>query len=455
MHDTITQARETTLRDFTSVVFRRKGVILTVLLAAVVTVVFLNTATPPSFLSSSRVLVSRGEAESVFNTRYKLLSWEEELNSEIEVLQSAALSEKAQRVVDESSATDSEGNPVTLRSTSVDATTTGKASVLIVNYTAPDPVEAREALRALTHAYMEWRNEARALPYVDRFFEEELEGVRERLTDWEQRRADFMTEEGIVNIRTEGESLLRQREDAAFQVTQARASLADFAARLDAVEALQQEKRLNEEVEIYGLGDGNLNDESILFSLRKELVTRRSQYYEKLGRLTDGHPEVMAARDVVHHLERQLEIEIENYVRFLEARIAVAQARVASLEATIQGIDEELYGMPDKQARLAQYDRIVDALKTDYETLVAKHIDAKVESSGRSRWKVILLQPASVAAEQRTRDYVRLALVPLFALLIGLALAFVLDGLDHSLKDATDVEQHLRIQVLGSLSRIR
>jgi capsular polysaccharide biosynthesis protein len=45
--------------------------------------------------------------------------------------------------------------------------------------------------------------------------------------------------------------------------------------------------------------------------------------------------------------------------------------------------------------------------------------------------------------------------VPAFAILIGLALAFVIDGLDHSLKNPTEVETHLRLPVLGSLSKIR
>jgi capsular polysaccharide biosynthesis protein len=43
--------------------------------------------------------------------------------------------------------------------------------------------------------------------------------------------------------------------------------------------------------------------------------------------------------------------------------------------------------------------------------------------------------------------------VPLFSLLIGLALAFLVDGLDHTIKDATDAETNLGAPVLGSLSK--
>jgi uncharacterized protein involved in exopolysaccharide biosynthesis len=361
----------------------------------------------------------------------------------------------AQALLDESRAVDGLGQQIRFKPGSVSPTTTGKSSVLVVNYIAPDPREAREALRALTRAYIDWRSETRSPPYVEAFFQTELEALRDRLADWEQRRAEFMSDEGIININSEQESLLRQRDDATFQLTGIRSRLAEYVARLEAVRDLQEEKRLDGSVEIFGLGDSEFNDESLLSDIRKELTEQRAEYFGLKARYTDDHPEVLAIKEVVERLEGELDEEIDNYARFLEARVAIAQARVSSLETTIRAVDEQLTGFPDKAARLAQYDRIIEALQTDYVTFVERHVDAKVETSGRPEWKVILLQPATAAMRQRTRDYIRLALVPMFALLIGLALAFVFDGLDHSVKDATEVEEHLRVPVLGSVSRIR
>jgi uncharacterized protein involved in exopolysaccharide biosynthesis len=362
---------------------------------------------------------------------------------------------RAQKILDESGAVDSNGQRIRFSPGGVSPTTTGKSAVIVISYTSPDPVTSQEALRALTRAYMDWRAEQRSVPYVESFFQDEMDSVRERLEDWEQRRADFMAEEGIVNPRSERDNLLRHRADAASRLMVENARVADLSARLEAIEQLQEERRLDPDIDIYGLGDAEFNDETLLFHLRRELTARRAEYFEKRGRLTDDHPEVLSARQVLEQLELQFDREIQSYVRFLDARIAVARARVASLEATINGVDEQLHGLPDKAARLAQYDRIISALETDYSTLAERHIQAKVQTSGRPEWKVILLQPASKAMRLRTRDYVRSALIPLFALLIGVALAFIVDGLDHSVKDAADAEEHLRVNVLGSLSKFR
>jgi uncharacterized protein involved in exopolysaccharide biosynthesis len=262
-----------------------------------------------------------------------------------------------------------------------------------------------------------------------------------------------MVDEGIVSIPTQRESLIREKEGASSSLMRAKVALADYAARLEAVKSLQQEKRLNPDIEIFGLGDAEFNDEELLFNLRKEVAAQQAAYFQKRGTFTDDHPDVKAAKDVLESLQAQLDVELDSYVKFLEARIDVARARSNSLETAIRGIDEELVGLPDKEARLGQYDRILDAMRTDYTTMVQRQISAKAETAGRPEWRVILLQPASAAVRQRTRDYIRLALVPLFSLLIGLALAFLVDGLDHTIKDATDAETNLGAPVLGSLSK--
>ena len=59
--------QETSVRDFLDVVFRRKGIIASILVLSVVLVVFLDSRKPEVWESNSRVLVRRGEQSSVLN----------------------------------------------------------------------------------------------------------------------------------------------------------------------------------------------------------------------------------------------------------------------------------------------------------------------------------------------------------------------------------------------------
>ena len=51
-----------------------------------------------------------------------------------------------------------------------------------------------------------------------------------------------------------------------------------------------------------------------------------------------------------------------------------------------------------------------------------------------------------------TRDYVRIALAPIFSLIVGLGLAFFMDSLDTTVKNPRDVESSFDLPVLATLN---
>ncbi|HUV37296.1 MAG TPA: hypothetical protein VMX58_10195, partial [Patescibacteria group bacterium] len=63
---------------------------------------------------------------------------------------------------------------------------------------------------------------------------------------------------------------------------------------------------------------------------------------------------------------------------------------------------------------------------------------------------VTILNPASPGYRKKTRDYVRMALGPVFSLIVALGFAFFIDNLDHSIKNVSDAEESLNLQVLAS-----
>jgi len=68
---------------------------------------------------------------------------------------------------------------------------------------------------------------------------------------------------------------------------------------------------------------------------------------------------------------------------------------------------------------------------------------------------VVLLAPAGVATPSNQLDIVRLLLAPAFSLLVGIAIAFFIDGLDLTVRTANQAEEYLDLPVLASLSERR
>jgi capsular polysaccharide biosynthesis protein len=62
-----------------------------------------------------------------------------------------------------------------------------------------------------------------------------------------------------------------------------------------------------------------------------------------------------------------------------------------------------------------------------------------------------MLNPASPARQENTQDYVRIALAPAFALVVGIGLAFFVDGLDLTVRTSPQAEEEVRLPVLAAI----
>jgi len=455
MQQPIEEIRDTSLRDFLSVAFRRKWVVVGVLVAALGVVFIMEALSPALYESYSQLLISRGQPESAYNSNVRVLSWEEDLNSELETIKSAHILQLAQKLLDEQKVKDSRGRPVKIDPAQITTTTPGKSSVIWLRVRDRDAVSAKEIARAISQAYTNFRLSVRTVPEIDAFFREEIESVRAQLEDWEQRRADFMSEESVSRLSEERYSVIQIREQAEKDLNGVREDLAADQARVVAIQQLIQHARENSDDEIYAFSEAGNNDDQVILQVRRELVSRRSALYEALGKYQSDHPEVLALQDQVSQLQQLLIHEAEGYLKHLQARIEVHRAREEALLNALSYSESELSSYPAKEAKLDGYDRTIDALKADYTSLVDRQIQAKLQRVGSPDWNVLVLQSASEPMRVHLNDLIRMAVIPAIGLIVALALAFLIDGMDHSLKDATDVERHLGVPILGSIGRLR
>ncbi len=455
MSEVIQERYETSLREFLSVVFRRKWIVLAVFGASLGLVAAMDRLSPPEYESYSQLLISRGQPESAYTSRVRVLSWEEDLNSELETVKSAHILQLAQKLLDEQKARDSGGRPIRIDPARVSSTTPGKSSVIYVKVRDRDPDAAREIARAVTQAYTSFRLNVRTVPEIDAFFREEIEGVRAQLEEAEQRRAEFMNEESVSRLQEERYSLIQVREEAEKDLVRIRQNLAAERARSEVLHSQIEGAHEDPNQEIYAFSEPGVTDDQVILQVRRELVTRRSELYQARSQYQPSHPEVLRLTDQVEQLQQLLIQEADNYLRHVQARIDVLRAREESLLNTLAYCDGELSAFPSKEARLSAFDRVIDALRADHQSLVDRQIQARLERVGSHDWNVLVLQAASDAVRIQLNDAIRLAVIPAIGLIVALAMAFVIDGMDHSLKDATEVERHLGLPVLGSLGRMR
>ncbi len=450
-----TDPRSGTLRDFLTVVFRRRWIVLATFGVTLAVVIYLALTQEPEYLSYSKLLVSRGMPTTAFSPTVKLLSWEEELTSEMEAIKSARIYKRAQEILDERRAAEGDTSKRRINPRKVDANTPGKSSIIHILYKDSDPRFVKMAVQALTQAYKEFRTSSRGTDPTG-FLQEEIEDLRKEIDEWEEKRAQLLKREQAVQLPDERQFLLSTRRNIETELAAARADVAEKRTKVEWMRRMLEEfEQKDPTVALYAFRAESDRGEPMLIALRRLIMNTQAEYFDARAQYTPDHPKVLALRDRLDELRRALVKEARGYLTYMEGLLAASEARVASMEASLEYVDERLATFPDKEAQLQRVERILASLRTTHDALVKKRIEAMTTRVGSRPWDVVVLEDASEPTRVRTRDYVRIAVVPLFSLLVGIGLAFLLESLDHSLKDVPEAEAFLKVPVLATISRFR
>ena len=444
----------TTLRDFLSVLFRRKWIVLVLVLATLGIMLSLMLRAAPVFESYSKLLVSRGQFTTAFAPSIKLLTWEEELTSELEAVRSARILKRAQEILAGQGVKDAKGNPYTLDPGQVQASIPGKSSVIQITYRGGEPAIVRQSVQALTTAYEEFRTSTR-LQDPTHALDAELQGLETELTQWEQRRADYFTQEGAVELPEERFQLLTERRTLESDLSAAEAKVAEKEARYLWTRNVLSGDSVAAAGQLYPFGDADDRGESVLIVLRKMLLTTEAEYYDAKAQFTDDHPRVLTLRERLEELHKALAREGEAYLGYLSAQLEATRASAQSLQSSLDYVDQRLGRFPDRQAQVARMDRAIGALRETHDGLVKRRVEALSTRLGSNLWDVVVLQDAVEPYRVRGMDAVRLTVIPLFSLLVAIGLAFLVDKLDPSFKEVHEVESQLKVPVLGEVRRFR
>jgi len=444
--------REASIRDFLTVVFRRKWIVLTLFGLSSSVVLFLTLSTPVLYKSASKVLVRRGEKESELSTRSLMYGWKEEIGSMVETASSAAVVERAQKMLDESGAKTPAGEPIQIQSGGVVAKVVGESNVIEIAYFTPDRASARAVTDAVTRSYIDFHREARVVPQFLDFFTGEVKRIEEEIGTWEARRREFKEERGIADLRDDRQWILDQYRVRMNEFNELGDEIAKEEARLIAVD------RFRSEADGDALGAAifreSENYESFL-DLRRELLRLTIEANEAGTRLGPGHPERRALEQQRAKVAELCEKELDNAENLARARLDILTEQRRGVQATVNYLRERLDAQPENQEQVEHMDEMLIALRQVYKVITAREVEAKTVQASMNETNVALLTPASEPQAQKTRDYVRLAVAPIMSIIIGFGLAFFIDSVDHSLKSPQEVEEYLEVPVLASVSKVK
>ena len=445
-----TMARQATAREFLAVLFRRKWIILGLFLITTATVVTVALTTPTFFVSSGRILVKRGERQSVLHPDRQIFNdWEQELGSEVQIIKSVPVIKRARELLLEEGKRTNQ--LVTLNPASIDVEVMGKSNVIAVGYSALDPTAAQTACRSVIEAYVESRR-AKLTGEPQHFFEKEISEIEGRIAARMEERRRYTEATGVAIPLAQTQSWLAQLGS----LESRRSDLSTDLAAAQSVEQSMRKFQADPDVDLPTFdGASQYTNETALVTLKNRVVEQQARIAQLTETLRDDAPEVVGARQTLETLEGLLHKEVDARVQLAGSRVKQLQAKLAVLDQEIAGIHQQLVSAPDDLKKMDEIDNDINVLRARLKGLTDSRDQAIITATTTADVNVVLLAPAGVAIPANQLDLVRLLLAPVFSLLVGIAIAFFVDGLDLTVRTANQAEEYLDLPVLASLSERR
>lgn len=442
-------ATQATLREFFAVLFRRRWITLGLFLSVTVTVLVIALSTPVRFASAGRVLITRGERESALSGRVQILNeWEQDLASEVAKVRSAPVLQRARELLAER-ARATHRAPLDLNYNGVDVEVVGKSNVIGIGYTDRDPMVAQQVCDALITAYLAYRQGANP-GASDTLFANEMQALDRQIQDRLAERKQIASSTGVLATNGQTQSWIDQVSLLEDRRNQRKADLVGLQSSV----ASMRELLKNPEVDL-PTTDNQFSSENALRTLKDRISTQQTVIANLRERYRDDAPEVQNAVQTLETLQALLRKEVEARLATIQGRSEVLQAEIRQIEGDIADVKAKLGRVPDNQNRVENIDAEVKTLRDRYDEYVKARDQAQITANVSSGVFVVLLNPAGSAVAKNSLDLVRLGLAPAFSLVVGVGLAFFIDGLDLTVRTAGQAEQYLELPVLATLPERR
>ena len=441
-------ARGTSLRDFVAVLFRRKWIILSVFaITATVTAVSVLSR-PTVWESTGKLLVKRGLKDSIYQPYERTLSWVEDLASEVETARSTAVVMAAQEALD--AKRKREGRPrYVIEPTRVEAAVQGESNVIGISYRDLRPAVCVEVTDIMIQSYINYRRQAYALPYPELFFQAESTRTHDQLLALQEDRRQLLNRAGLTDGNMDLNQMLMVNTGSRIALSDLERETALLRSEYEQWRAFQADP----------LGSTNApsgtNKENTIADIKRQLIVSQMRYTELSKIYQPEVPQVGAAKAKIDELHTMLDEEVKSRVRGAEMELKAKEAQLAAARANWGASSARVAAFPDADAKLSDLDRRIGALRESYGDLIKRAQEARIQQATAPAWTVLLLSPAGQPYAKNTKDYMRIALAPVFSLIVGLGLAFFVDSMDTSVKNPREAETVLDLPVLATLREQR
>ncbi|MDD3051543.1 MAG: polysaccharide biosynthesis tyrosine autokinase [Candidatus Cloacimonetes bacterium] len=469
------QESEIKLSDYFRIMFHFKWLIISIFILFVAGTIVYTARSPRIYKASTKVILEDKKNDMFYMTpgfgSYSL-------NNNIEILKSRPVMQIALDLLQQNEKSlefpiMESGGPLGTLISGIQVETKRETDILTISFESTSPDEAAAVCNATAQALIEQnRSFARMeLTRAREFLGEQVESISARLRNAEEDLRLYKLQQGISLLSEETKQLIEKSSDleAALQVAET-----DLSIKNEHLFFLQRE---------LGKQDSLLSDINTVLSsplldqMRNKIVELESRYTSLLTRreYTEDHPELLNLKKEIEEGKSRLNKTITNMIQVKEgssdplayrgdliqkialARIEqnVATSKVEGLKKALIDYNRKITLLPDTELALARLQRNYSINEKLHSLLVEKYEDSKIAEQAKMG-NVRLVEEAIVPGKPvKPKKMMNLMVGLVLGLGVGIGTAFLLHSLDTKIRTMDDMENYVKLPVIGTIPRIK
>jgi succinoglycan biosynthesis transport protein ExoP len=470
-------AQEVSLSDVLGILYRRKWTILLTLLSILALVVWYTFSIKPSYRANATIQIEREGAEIVdFGRTQQPTSSVDSLNdpffrTRYEMLRGRVV---AQKVIDDLSLEESLSPRESENSTSIVSSVLGLVGLggdnkksttnntdytgifaknLLVQpisgthlveiyYEAPSATEAKNVVSSIVNNFItsQIQSKSETGEYAKDFLDKQIIEAGDRLKSDELTLVKYANENGILSVDEGQTRQVKKLENLDSALVEAEIR------RIEAESLYLQMKRAG--------SVSTVLSNPVVTSLKARLVGLEGDYQEMLKTFKPNYPDMQRLQQQINAAKGKLSAEMSTIQRSMEADFKAAKRQEDKIRNELSQFNTTMQNLQDSGVDYNNHKRNVENSNKLYSSLLQRREEVNVASQANTS-SISIVEPAiTPVAKYRPRPKVNLLVGLMSGLILGLALAFLRESLDKSIKSSDDLEKLTGLPILGMIPRV-
>ena len=310
-----------------------------------------------------------------------------------------------------------------------------------IDFTSSDPVLAATVARAHSQAYIRQglALQGGANDEARKFLEVKLVELKDRLEKSEAALNAYRRDKGIVSMDDKENTVVQGLDDLSKDLT---------GAQSDRI-ALQSQEELIRKRSYDSLPA--VIDNPLIQQLKQEVSREEGQYASIASKFKAGYPALDQLHAQLTESQSRLRQEISAVVGGIESRYLAAKAKEESLQRAVDAQKRVALDQKDAGVQYAILNREVDTNRQLYDSVVKRAKETEVEADVKASNIYVIDTPEVPNHASHPQKAEDLIIAAFLGLLLGVALAFLLESLDNTLKNPEEVQRYLGLPSLAAV----